>query len=183
MKITEHVLSGLLEFTPRLFTDERGTFYETFSARLMQQAGIPADLDWVQDNQSSSQQGVLRGLHFQRPPHAQAKLVRVAQGRALDIVVDLRRDSPSFGQHHRAELSAALGNILYVPIGFAHGFVALEDDTLFLYKCSDYYTPAAEGGLLWNDPDLGIDWGQQIAPLVSPKDVVLPRLRDFDSPF
>ena len=181
MQTTQYAISGLLEFTPRMFTDERGSFYETFSARTMQQFGLP-HLDWVQDNQSSSQRGVLRGLHFQRPPHAQAKLVRVAQGRALDIVVDLRRDSATFGQHQQVELTAAAGNILYVPIGFAHGFIALEDDTFFLYKCSDYYTPQAEGGLRWDDPDLGIDWGQQVEPLVSPKDVLLPWLRDFDSP-
>lgn len=183
MKITEHSLPGLLEFTPRLFTDERGTFYETFSARLMQEAGLPADLEWVQDNQSSSQQGVLRGLHFQRPPHAQAKLVRVAQGRALDVVVDLRRASPTYGQHQQVELSAALGNVLYVPVGFAHGFLALEDDTLFLYKCSDYYAPTAEGGLFWNDPALNIKWSQQGGALVSPKDAVLPHLAELDSPF
>lgn len=183
MKVTEHALPGLLEFTPRLFTDERGTFYETFSARLMQEAGLPADLNWVQDNQSSSTRGVLRGLHFQRPPHAQAKLVRVAQGRALDVVVDLRPASPTFGQHARVELSAALGNVLYVPIGFAHGFMALEDDTLFLYKCSDYYAPPAEGGLRWDDPDLGIAWGTEVQPLVSPKDAILPRLSELDNPF
>jgi dTDP-4-dehydrorhamnose 3,5-epimerase len=183
MKTTAYHLPGLLEFTPRLFTDERGTFYETFSDRIMRQSGLPEELAWVQDNQSSSQQGVLRGLHFQRPPYAQAKLVRVAQGRAIDVVVDLRRDSPTYGQHQRIELSAAVGNILYVPIGMAHGFVAQEDNTLFLYKCSDYYTPAAEGGIRWDDPDLGIDWGTQVAPLVSPKDVQLPYLRDLDNPF
>ena len=183
MKITEYALPGLLEFTPRLFSDERGTFYETFSARLMQQAGLPTDLTWVQDNQSSSTRGVLRGLHFQRPPHAQAKLVRVAQGRALDVVVDLRRASPTFGQHQAVELSAVLGNVLFVPVGFAHGFLALEDQTLFLYKCSDYYAPPAEGGLRWDDPDLGISWGTEVAPLVSGKDQVLPRLRELESPF
>ena len=144
--------------------------------------GLPAGLDWVQDNQSKSQPGVLRGLHFQRPPHAQAKLVRVAQGRALDVVVDLRRDSPTFGQHQTVELSAAVGNILFVPVGFAHGFVALEEDTLFLYKCSDYYAPQSEGGLRWNDPALGIDWGVR-EPLVSPKDEVLPLLAELDNPW
>ena len=182
MQVKTYPLAGLIEFTPRLFGDARGVFFETFSARLMQEAGLPADLSWVQDNQSGSQRGVLRGLHFQRPPHAQAKLVRVAQGRALDVVVDLRRASPTYGQHQKVELSAATGNILYVPVGFAHGFVALEDDTLCLYKCSDYYTPAAEGGLRWDDAALGIDWGVA-APLVSGKDEELPGLAAFESPF
>lgn len=182
MQVKHYALDGPLEFIPSLFGDPRGVFYETFSARLMQASGLPADLEWVQDNQSKSQPGVLRGLHFQRPPHAQAKLVRVAQGRVLDVVVDIRRASPTYGQHVAVELSAALGNIFYVPVGFAHGFIALEEDTLFLYKCSDYYAPAAEGGLLWNDPALGINWGVE-TPLVSAKDVILFKLADFDSPF
>jgi dTDP-4-dehydrorhamnose 3,5-epimerase len=182
MKVQPHALPGLLEFIPRLFGDPRGVFYETFSARLMQEMGLPADLDWVQDNQSKSQPGVLRGLHFQRPPHAQAKLVRVAQGRALDVVVDIRRDSPTYGQHAKVELSEAQGNVLFVPVGFAHGFVALEENTLFLYKCSNYYAPSAEGGLLWNDPALAINWGVADA-LISPKDAILPTLAELDSPF
>jgi len=182
MQVKQHNLAGLVEFIPRLFGDPRGVFYETFSARLMQEAGVPAGLDWVQDNQSKSQPGVLRGLHFQGPPHAQAKLVRVAQGRVLDVVVDIRRDSPTFSQHATVELSAALGNVLFVPIGFAHGFVALEEDTLFLYKCSNYYAPSSEGGLLWNDPALGIDWNIE-HPLVSPKDAILPTLAKLNSPF
>ncbi len=182
MQAKTFALPGLMEFQPRLFGDPRGVFYETYSARVMEPLGLPADLAWVQDNQSKSQPGVLRGLHFQRPPHAQAKLVRVAQGRALDVVVDLRRALPTFGQHQVVELSAALGNVLFVPVGFAHGFVALEEETLFLYKCSDYYHPAAEGGLRWNDPALGIDWGVA-TPLVSPKDEVLPLLADLDNPW
>lgn len=182
MQIQQHALPGLLEFIPRVFGDPRGLFYETYSARFMQELGLPADLDWVQDNQSKSQPGVLRGLHFQRPPDAQAKLVRVAQGRALDVVVDIRRQSPTFGQHAKVELSAAQGNVLFVPVGFAHGFVALEEDTLFLYKCSNYYAPPAEGGLRWNDPALGIDWGVADA-LISPKDAMLPLLAELDSPF
>ncbi|OGX87229.1 dTDP-4-dehydrorhamnose 3,5-epimerase [Hymenobacter glacialis] len=182
MEVIPKKLAGVVEFIPRLFGDPRGVFYETFSARLMQEAGLPADLEWVQDNQSKSQPGVLRGLHFQRPPHAQAKLVRVAQGRVLDVVVDIRRDSPTYGQHTTVELSEALGNILYVPVGFAHGFVALEENTLFLYKCSNYYAPASEGGLLWNDPALGINWNID-NPLVSAKDAILPTLAELDSPF
>lgn len=181
MEVITHALPGLLEFRPRIFGDPRGAFYETFSARTMEGLGLPRH-HWVQDNQSISKAGTLRGLHFQRPPQAQAKLVRVAQGRALDVVVDLRHRSPTFGQHAKLELTAALGNIFYVPEGFAHGFAALEDDTLFLYKCSDYYAPAAEGGLRWNDPALGIAWGVADA-LVSPKDAILPTLKELQNPF
>ena len=182
MEVITHTLPGLLEFRPRIFGDARGVFFESFSARTLESLGLPRH-HWVQDNQSSSKAGTLRGLHFQCPPHAQAKLVRVAQGRALDVVVDLRHRSPTFGQHAKVLLTGELGNVLYVPEGFAHGFVAEEDNTLFLYKCSDYYTPAAEGGLLWNDPALGIDWGLTSEALVSPKDVVLPTLAELEHPF
>ncbi|HEX8428403.1 dTDP-4-dehydrorhamnose 3,5-epimerase [Hymenobacter sp.] len=180
MEIKQHALAGVVEFIPRVFGDARGVFFESFSARVFELAGVQHE--WVQDNQSSSTRGVLRGLHFQRPPHAQAKLVRVAQGRALDVIVDLRRDSSTYGQHLAVELDAQRYNMLYVPIGFAHGFVALEDHTLFLYKCSDYYQPSAEGGLRWDDPSLNINWGID-KPNVSDKDQVLPLLEEFDSPF
>ncbi|MCC2547287.1 dTDP-4-dehydrorhamnose 3,5-epimerase [Hymenobacter sp. BT175] len=180
MEIKQHALQGVVEFTPRVFTDPRGNFFESFSARLMEGAGAAGE--WVQDNQSCSARGVLRGLHFQRPPYAQAKLVRVAAGRALDVVVDLRRSSPTYGQHLSVELDAGRGNVLYVPVGFAHGFMALEDNTLFLYKCSDYYQPSAEGGLLWNDPTLNINWGLTTAN-VSDKDLVLPTFAGFETPF
>jgi dTDP-4-dehydrorhamnose 3,5-epimerase len=182
MEVITHSLPGLLEFRPRIFGDPRGAFFESFSARTMEGLGLPRH-HWVQDNQSISKAGTLRGLHFQRPPHAQAKLVRVAQGRALDVVLDLRHRSPTFGQHAKVLLTAELGNAFYVPEGFAHGFVALEDDTLFLYKCSDYYAPAAEGGVRWNDPALGIDWGFAGETLISPKDAVLPTLADLQNPF
>lgn len=181
MEVKQFPLAGLIEFVPRIFADDRGVFFETFSARLMAQAGAAAE--WVQDNQSDSKKGVLRGLHFQRPPHAQAKLVRVGHGRALDVAVDLRRQSPTYGQHQTVELSAAKGNLLYIPTGFAHGFMALEDHTIFLYKCSDYYAPATEGGLRWDDSALGIDWGTEVAPLVSGKDAELPPFKGFESPF
>jgi len=180
MQIKQHALAGVVEFIPRVFGDARGAFFESFSARLMEEAGVQQN--WVQDNQSRSERGVLRGLHFQRPPHAQAKLVRVAQGRALDVIVDIRRNSETYGQHLAVELDAERYNMLYVPVGFAHGFVALEDDTLFLYKCSDYYQPSAEGGLLWNDPQLNISWGID-NPKVSDKDQILPVLEGFESPF
>ncbi|WP_022821837.1 dTDP-4-dehydrorhamnose 3,5-epimerase [Hymenobacter norwichensis] len=180
MEIKQHALAGVVEFIPRVFGDARGAFFESFSARVMEEAGVREN--WVQDNQSRSDKGVLRGLHFQRPPHAQAKLVRVAQGRALDVIVDLRRDSATYGQHVQVELDAQRYNMLYVPVGFAHGFVALEDDTLFLYKCSGYYQPSAEGGILWNDPGLNINWGID-NPKVSDKDQILPVLEGFESPF
>ena len=182
MEILTAALPGLLEFRPRIFGDPRGAFFESFSAHTMENLGLP-HLDWVQDNQSISKAGTLRGLHFQRPPHAQAKLVRVAQGRALDVVVDIRRDSPTYGQHAQVLLTAELGNVVFVPVGFAHGFVALEDNTIFLYKCSDYYAPAAEGGLRWDDPALGIAWGFSGEALVSPKDAILPTLAELESPF
>jgi dTDP-4-dehydrorhamnose 3,5-epimerase len=182
MEVITYPIAGLLEFRPRIFGDPRGAFFESFSAAKMEGLGLPP-LNWVQDNQSSSKAGTLRGLHFQKPPHAQAKLVRVAQGRALDVMVDLRRDSPTYGQHAKVLLTSELGNTLYVPVGFAHGFVALEDNTLFLYKCSDYYAPGAEGGLRWNDPALGIDWGFSGEALVSPKDIILPTLAELESPF
>ncbi len=138
--------------------------------------------NFVQDNQSVSKKGVLRGLHFQTPPFAQGKLVRVSTGSALDVAVDLRKGSPTFGQHVTCLLDAERQNVFYIPPGFAHGFVAMEEGTTFLYKCTDYYSPSSEGGILWSDPALGIDWGLS-EPLVSPKDEILPLLQDFDSPF
>ncbi|HEX8348330.1 MAG TPA: dTDP-4-dehydrorhamnose 3,5-epimerase [Hymenobacter sp.] len=173
-------LPGVVEITPRVFGDARGAFFESFSAKRMAEGGVEGN--WVQDNQSRSDRGVLRGLHFQLPPHAQAKLVRVATGRVLDVIVDLRKASPTFGQHLTVELDSTRCNMLYVPVGFAHGFTALEDNTLFLYKCTDYYAPHAEGGILWSDPQLAINWGLD-SPVVSPKDQVLPTLSEFDSPF
>jgi dTDP-4-dehydrorhamnose 3,5-epimerase len=173
-------IEGLVEFQPRVFRDDRGYFLETFSMKWFEPLGI--QLNFVQDNQSVSKKGVLRGLHFQKPPYAQGKLVRVSSGCALDVAVDLRKNSPTYGKHVTCILDAEQQNVFYVPEGFAHGFVALEDNTTFLYKCTDYYQPSAEGGLLWNDPELGIDWGIE-NPLVSPKDEVLPLLKHFESPF
>ncbi len=173
-------IPGVVEILPKVFGDARGAFFESFSAQKMADAGIVGN--WVQDNQSRSDRGVVRGLHFQQPPHAQAKLVRVAAGRALDVIVDIRRDSPTYGQHVSVVLDAERFNMLYVPVGFAHGFTALEDNTLFLYKCTDYYAPHSEGGLLWNDPALAIDWGVE-NPTISAKDQVLPTLSEFTSPF
>ncbi|PTX22683.1 dTDP-4-dehydrorhamnose 3,5-epimerase [Pontibacter mucosus] len=173
-------IEGLIEFQPRIFRDDRGYFMETFSMKWFEPFGLKPN--FVQDNQSVSTKGVLRGLHFQKPPHAQGKLVRVTTGKALDVAVDLRKESPTYGQHVACVLDSEKHNVFYIPEGFAHGFVALEDNTTFLYKCTDFYAPQTEGGILWNDPALGIDWG--IAePLVSPKDEVLPLLENFSSPF
>ncbi|SDX83824.1 dTDP-4-dehydrorhamnose 3,5-epimerase [Hymenobacter psychrophilus] len=180
MEFIHFDIPGVVEIQPRVFGDARGAFFESFSAEKMAAAGIVGD--WVQDNQSRSDRGVVRGLHFQKPPHAQAKLVRVAAGRALDVIVDIRRDSPTYGQHLSIVLDAERFNMLYVPVGFAHGFTALENGTLFLYKCTDYYAPQSEGGLLWNDPALNIDWGVS-NPTISAKDQVLPTLSEFKSPF
>ncbi|RAU84022.1 dTDP-4-dehydrorhamnose 3,5-epimerase [Pontibacter arcticus] len=173
-------IEGLVEFTPRVFADDRGYFLETFSMKWFEAVGIQPN--FVQDNQSVSKKGVLRGLHFQKPPFAQGKLVRVATGKALDVAVDIRKNSPTYGQHVTCLLDSEKQNVFYIPEGFAHGFVALEEGTTFLYKCTNFYASATEGGLLWSDPALNIDWGLT-DPLVSPKDEILPLLQDFDSPF
>ena len=180
MEFKKFEVEGVIEIIPRKFGDARGFFFESYSYKIFSEAGIAAT--FVQDNQSLSQKGVLRGLHFQRPPYAQGKLVRVTTGSVLDVAVDIRKNSPTYGQQVTCRLDAVLHNMLYIPPGFAHGFVALEDNTTFLYKCTDYYQPSAEGGIIWNDPALKIDWNIQ-EPLVSAKDTVLPRLAEFDSPF
>jgi dTDP-4-dehydrorhamnose 3,5-epimerase len=157
---------------------------ETYRKDLFAANGIHED--FVQDNQSLSGKGILRGLHFQAPPHAQGKLVRVLQGRVLDVVVDLRRSSPTYGHWFSLELSPEKGRMFYIPPGFAHGFLTLEDQTIFAYQCTDYYHPPSEGGLRWDDPSLAIDWNwkdPQNPPLVSAKDQILPYFEDFNSPF
>ncbi|MCU0352299.1 MAG: dTDP-4-dehydrorhamnose 3,5-epimerase [Cytophagales bacterium] len=168
-------IAGLIEIVPRIFEDERGFFLETYQYKIFAANGIPDQ--FVQDNQSFSTKGVLRGLHFQRPPFAQGKLVRVVSGRALDVAVDLRENSPTFGQHVAVVLDSLSGNMLFVPEGFAHGFLALED-TVLQYKCTNVYDKASEGGLAWNDPQLNIDWGIK-SPLVSEKDLSLPTLEEL----
>lgn len=162
-------IPGLLRIRPRVFGDARGQFMETFNARAFEQAtGIRTH--FVQDNESRSGAGVLRGLHLQLAPHAQAKLVRVVRGAVLDVCVDARPDSPTYGQHVRVRLDDQDNDMLYIPEGLAHGFTALEDRTIFAYKCTNYYAPAAERTILWNDPDLAIDWGVA-HPVISAKDL------------
>ncbi len=161
-------LEGLLRIRPKVFADARGEFLETFNARTFaERTGVITT--FVQDNQSRSMAGVLRGLHLQAPPFAQAKLVRVVAGAVLDVCVDLRPGSATFGQHYSLRLNATGQEMLYIPEGMAHGFLALEDNTVFVYKCTAYYEPKAERCVRWNDPDLGIDWGVR-DPLVSEKD-------------
>jgi dTDP-4-dehydrorhamnose 3,5-epimerase len=166
-------IEGLFEIFPHIFRDERGYFMETYHKEAFEANGIP--FDFVQDNQSYSTAGVLRGLHFQNEPYAQGKLVRVVKGKALDVVVDIREGSPTFGQHRKFLLTDEAQNMVYVPTGFAHGFVAIED-CIFTYKCTDIYNKASESGILWNDPDLAIDWGVE-NPNVSDKDLILPTFR------
>ena len=161
--------------------DDRGWFSESFHEQRLASIGI--NCRFVQDNQSRSvRKGTLRGLHFQRPPTAQAKLMSVLRGRILDVAVDVRAGSPTFGNHVSIELSAESGHQVYIPVGFAHGFLTLEDDVLVMYKVSDYYAPAHDGGIRWNDPDIALPWPMRDI-ITSDKDGRLPLLRDFASPF
>lgn len=173
MQIRETSIAGLVEIIPRVFQDDRGFFFESYNEELFKKLGLPTN--FVQDNQSFSIKGVVRGLHFQNAPFAQGKLVRVISGRVLDVAVDIRPESPTFGKHEVFELRSDTNNMAYVPEGFAHGFVALED-SVFSYKCTNIYNKGAESGLLWNDPDLGIDWGVA-DPIVSEKDIILPTFK------
>lgn len=170
MQVNKFEIEGVLEFIPRVFEDERGYFFESYSKRAFDEY-LPG-IDFVQDNQSFSTKGTVRGLHFQREPFAQGKLVRVITGRALDVLVDLREGSKTFGKHLTIELIAEKQNLVYVPVGFAHGFSALED-VIFSYKCTGLYDKSSEGGVIWNDPDLAINWQVQ-NPNVSEKDLELP---------
>jgi len=184
MNITKTPISDLLVIEPKVWKDNRGYFYESYNAQLFADAGI--DANFVQDNQSFSQKGALRGLHAQKAPFAQGKLVRVLQGKVLDIAVDIRKQSKTFGQYFSIELSSDNHKQLWVPPGFLHGFLTLEDNTIFTYKVTSYYDKASEIGVIWNDADLNIDWNSNIAKedlLLSEKDLVLPAFKDFDSPF
>ncbi len=174
-------IEGLVVIEPRRFHDDRGYFFESFNEQKYAEL-LGEDVVFVQDNVSCSKKNVLRGLHFQNPPFAQGKLVSVVKGKVLDVAVDLRKDSPTYGQHEIIELSAENGLQFYIPPGFAHGFVALEEDTLFSYKCTNYYSPSHEDTLLWNDSKLDIDWNCS-APLVSEKDKIGKKIDTFVSPF
>lgn len=180
MEITESNLKGVFVIKPKVFEDSRGYFFESYSQKLFKEAGL--DLNFVQDNQSLSQKGVLRGLHFQNNPHAQGKLVRVITGAVFDVAVDIRKSSPTYGKWFGLELSAQNKWMMYIPEGFAHGFVTLEDNTIFSYKCTNFYNKASEDCLLWNDPDIGIDW-KISDPMLSEKDLQGKRIKDFNSLF
>jgi len=181
MQVIETKLPGVLIIEPKVFGDARGFFKETFQAQRYREAGI--EYDFVQDNHSFSKQHVLRGLHYQKAPYEQGKLIRVLSGEIFDVAVDIRRGSPTFGQWEGYELTAENGNQLYIPVGFAHGFVTLVPDSEIVYKCSDYYAPETEGSVLWNDPDIGIDWPTGPDPILSDKDAAAHLLADLVSPF
>lgn len=183
MQIEEMEMPGVLRLTPARFGDSRGWFSESWNHKRLRAAGIEAD--FVQDNRSwSAEAGTVRGLHFQSPPQAQAKLVQVISGAILDVVVDLRRGSATYGRWMGVELSAETGAQLFIPPGFAHGFVTRRDGTEILYKCSDYYAPAHEGAIRFDDPDLGIDWGIDPArAILSDKDARAGAFAGFVSPF
>lgn len=182
MKIIETALPGLLILEPDRFGDDRGFFSESWSRRRLAEAGM--DIDFVQDNHSlSATANTVRGLHFQRPPHAQAKLVRCGRGCLFDVAVDIRRGSPTHGRWAGVELSAQNGRQLLIPAGFLHGFATRAPDTEIIYKCSDYYAPDCEGAVRFDDPDLAIDWALTGPAILSPKDDGAPAFRDLDTPF
>lgn len=183
MHVEPTKLSGILILTPRRFTDDRGYFCEVYNRSTFHDHAI--DMVFVQDNHSYSRvKGTIRGLHYQTPPHAQDKLVRVGAGRIVDVAVDIRKGSPTYGQWVAVELSATNGKQLLVPKGFLHGFATLEPDTEVLYKCSDIYTKSCDAAIRFDDPDIGIDWGVARADvIVSDKDAAAAPFADFDSPF
>ncbi|MCF6170320.1 MAG: dTDP-4-dehydrorhamnose 3,5-epimerase [Bacteroidales bacterium] len=179
----EIIKTGILDLCiikPRVFEDKRGYFFEAYNKTVFRKYGI--DETFVQDNESMSGKGVLRGLHFQKPPFSQGKLVRVIQGSVLDVAVDLRKKSPTYGHWDSVVLSRENKLMYWIPPGFAHGFVTLEADTVFFYKCTNVYNKAAEGALRWNDPNLNIDWKIE-HPLLAEKDKNAPFFGEFDSPF
>ncbi len=175
MKISKTKIPGVLIFEPTVFSDDRGVFWETWRKQNYYDAGIAES--FVQDNVSTSQRGILRGLHYQHP-HAQGKLVQVLSGEVMDVAVDIRLDSPTFAQSVSMILSASNHKQMYIPPGFAHGFCVLSDTAIFSYKCTDYYNASAEGGIAWNDPDLGIDWPID-KPALSAKDAAYIRLKNI----
>jgi dTDP-4-dehydrorhamnose 3,5-epimerase len=185
MKLLQTAIPDVVIIEPAVFKDDRGWFMESFNEAKFHGAltalGLQTPRAFVQDNHSCSQAGVLRGLHYQLNPHAQGKLVRVTQGAAFDVAVDIRKGSPTFGQWVGVELTAENNRQLWIPEGFAHGFVALQDDTHFLYKTTDTYAKDCERSIVWNDPDIGIQWPLQVAPNLASKDAQAPRLKEADT--
>jgi len=180
MKLIETGIDSLLIVQSDVFHDSRGFFFEGYNRKTWAEAGL--DLDIVQTNISESQAGVVRGLHFQNPPYAQGKLIRVLKGAVLDVAVDIRKGSESYGKHFAIELNEENKNALWVPPGFAHGFKTLRDNTLFYYDCTGAYHKESEGSLRWNDPDLDINWEIE-SPIISEKDAVAPSFKNFKSQF
>jgi dTDP-4-dehydrorhamnose 3,5-epimerase len=180
MVVEKTFIEGLLVLKPKVFEDSRGYFFESFNQKLLAAAGVKES--FVQDNQSLSQKGVLRGMHFQRVPYDQAKLVRVIKGAVLDVVVDIRKNSSTYGKYFSIELTEQNKTMFWIPAGFAHGFLTLQDDTIFYYKCSNYYNKESEGSILWNDKDININWNIE-SPLLSEKDKIGVTFKEFVSPF
>jgi dTDP-4-dehydrorhamnose 3,5-epimerase len=179
MNIIETEIQGVFIIEPKVFGDSRGYFFESFSKKEFESRIGP--VEFVQDNESKSCYGVVRGLHFQKPPHAQAKLVRVVKGKVLDVAVDLRKDSPTYGKHVTVELSEDNHRQVFIPKGFAHGFSVLSEEAVFQYKCDDYYAPETEGAVAWNDPELNIDWRVPADMMIlSEKDKRHPELKDLN---
>ena len=180
MKINKTFIEDLLVIEPQLFNDDRGFFYESYNKNHLDKKN---NIVFVQDNESYSIRGVIRGLHFQKPPHAQTKLVRCISGRVLDIVVDLRKDSKTFGESFSVELSSENNKQLLIPKGFAHGFQVLSNEAIVNYKVDQYYNSDSESGIIWNDKDLLIKWNQDIEPILSKKDLILESFKNLKSPF
>jgi dTDP-4-dehydrorhamnose 3,5-epimerase len=180
MQFETNEFEGVFIIKPRVFEDERGYFFESFNKNVFKENGL--NIDFVQDNESLSQKNVLRGMHFQRPPYAQGKLIRVIQGSVLDVAVDIRKTSKTYGQYFRIELSAKNKTMIYIPTGFAHGFLTLEDNTIFSYKCTNFFNKESEDALLWNDEEIGIDWGIK-TPILSDKDKKAQLFNSYNTPF
>ncbi|MBW6459630.1 MAG: dTDP-4-dehydrorhamnose 3,5-epimerase [Bacteroidales bacterium] len=180
MDVIKTFINGLVLLKPGVFSDTRGYFFESYQKERFLQAGI--DADFVQDNESMSAKDILRGLHFQKPPFAQGKLVRVVRGSVLDVAVDIRKQSPTYGKYEAVLLSAENKLMMWIPVGFAHAYLSLEHYTIFQYKCSQYYNKESECSIIWNDPDLHIHWGID-TPLVSDKDLQGVWFRELVSPF
>ena len=182
MEVIKTAIEGLVIIEPKVFKDARGYFFESFSQKEFEEKVRP--INFVQDNESMSSYGVMRGLHFQRPPYTQSKLVRCVKGKVLDVAVDIRKGSPTYGQHVAVELSEDNHRQFFVPRGFAHGFAVLSETAIFQYKCDNFYAPAADGGISIKDEDLGIDWQIPVEQAVlSEKDIKHLCMKDFDSPF
>jgi len=175
MNIIQTEIEGVVIIETKVFGDERGYFFESFSQKEFEQK-VSATV-FIQDNESRSGYGVIRGLHFQKPPYEQAKLLRVVRGRVLDVAVDIRKDSPTYGRHVSAELSEENKHQLFIPRGFAHGYAVLSDEAVFLYKCDNYYAPSHQGAILWSDPQLGINW------ILHPEEVILSEKDRQNPPF